>query len=84
MAEMYTGRPLFPSATNEDQIIRIFRIMGQVERFLGCTKAVDIKGGSSARADALMQTTRTSDQITPKTREQCDTWLLCVVDWGPK
>lgn len=28
MAEMYTGRPLFPGTTNEDQIIRIFRIMG--------------------------------------------------------
>ncbi|KAK3940392.1 kinase-like domain-containing protein [Diplogelasinospora grovesii] len=28
MAEMYSGRPLFPGTTNEDQIIRIFRIMG--------------------------------------------------------
>lgn len=28
MAEMYTGRPLFPGTTNEDQIIKIFRIMG--------------------------------------------------------
>lgn len=28
MAEMYTGRPLFPGTTNEDQITRIFRIMG--------------------------------------------------------
>lgn len=28
MAEMFTGRPLFPGTTNEDQIIRIFRIMG--------------------------------------------------------
>ncbi|KAH8803135.1 negative regulator of the PHO system [Xylogone sp. PMI_703] len=28
MAEMYTGRPLFPGTTNEDQLIRIFRIMG--------------------------------------------------------
>lgn len=28
MAEMYTGRPLFPGTTNEDQTIRIFRIMG--------------------------------------------------------
>ncbi|RYP43767.1 hypothetical protein DL768_009692 [Monosporascus sp. mg162] len=28
MAEMYTGRPLFPGTTNEDQIVRIFRIMG--------------------------------------------------------
>ncbi|PSR90406.1 kinase-like domain-containing protein [Coniella lustricola] len=28
MAEMYTGRPLFPGTTNEDQINRIFRIMG--------------------------------------------------------
>ncbi|KAL1839180.1 hypothetical protein VTJ49DRAFT_1799 [Mycothermus thermophilus] len=28
MAEMFTGRPLFPGTTNEDQILRIFRIMG--------------------------------------------------------
>ncbi|OAA54096.1 negative regulator of the pho system protein [Niveomyces insectorum RCEF 264] len=28
MAEMYTGRPLFPGTTNEDQMMRIFRIMG--------------------------------------------------------
>jgi len=28
MAEMYTGRPLFPGTANEDQISRIFRIMG--------------------------------------------------------
>lgn len=28
MAEMFTGRPLFPGTTNEDQITRIFRIMG--------------------------------------------------------
>ncbi|KAK7208667.1 hypothetical protein V2G26_015845 [Clonostachys chloroleuca] len=28
MAEMYTGRPLFPGTTNEDQIVKIFRIMG--------------------------------------------------------
>ncbi|CAK7230807.1 negative regulator of the PHO system [Sporothrix bragantina] len=28
MAEMYTGRPLFPGTTNEDQMVRIFRIMG--------------------------------------------------------
>jgi serine/threonine protein kinase len=28
MAEMYTGRPLFPGTANEDQLVRIFRIMG--------------------------------------------------------
>ncbi|CAK7273207.1 negative regulator of the PHO system [Sporothrix epigloea] len=28
MAEMYTGRPLFPGTANEDQMLRIFRIMG--------------------------------------------------------
>ncbi|KAI6709558.1 negative regulator of the PHO system [Marssonina coronariae] len=28
MAEMYSGRPLFPGTTNEDQLVRIFRIMG--------------------------------------------------------
>lgn len=28
MAEMYTGRPIFPGTTNEDQLVRIFRIMG--------------------------------------------------------
>ncbi|KAJ2894200.1 Negative regulator of the PHO system [Zalerion maritima] len=28
MAEMFTGRPLFPGTANEDQILRIFRIMG--------------------------------------------------------
>ena len=28
MAEMFTGRPLFPGTTNEDQLVRIFRIMG--------------------------------------------------------
>lgn len=28
MAEMYTGRPLFPGTTNDDQLVRIFRIMG--------------------------------------------------------
>lgn len=34
MAEMYTGRPLFPGTTNEDQINKIFRLMGTPsERF---------------------------------------------------
>ncbi|KAJ6001826.1 hypothetical protein N7522_007053 [Penicillium canescens] len=28
MAEMYTGRPLFPGTTNEDQLTKIFRLMG--------------------------------------------------------
>ncbi|KAI8059203.1 serine/threonine-protein kinase pef1 [Gongronella butleri] len=28
MAEMYTGRPLFPGTTNDDQLQRIFRMMG--------------------------------------------------------
>ncbi|KAJ2161413.1 negative regulator of the PHO system [Coemansia sp. RSA 552] len=28
MAEMYTGRPLFAGSSNDDQLIRIFRIMG--------------------------------------------------------
>jgi serine/threonine protein kinase len=28
MAELYTGRPLFPGTTNEDQLQRIFRLMG--------------------------------------------------------
>lgn len=28
MAEMYSGRPLFPGTTNDDQMVRIFRIMG--------------------------------------------------------
>ncbi|CAG8541469.1 4077_t:CDS:2 [Paraglomus occultum] len=28
MAEMYSGRPLFPGTTNEDQLIKIFRCMG--------------------------------------------------------
>lgn len=28
MAEMYTGRPLFPGTTNEDQLRRIFRLLG--------------------------------------------------------
>ncbi|KAL7270689.1 negative regulator of the PHO system [Rhizina undulata] len=28
MAEMYTGRPLFPGITNEDQLQKIFRLMG--------------------------------------------------------
>ncbi|KAL2262837.1 hypothetical protein VTK26DRAFT_9285 [Humicola hyalothermophila] len=28
MAEMFSGRPLFPGTTNEDQLTRIFRIMG--------------------------------------------------------
>ena len=28
IAEMYTGRPLFPGSTNEDQLQKIFRIMG--------------------------------------------------------
>lgn len=28
MAEMFSGRPLFPGTTNEDQLQRIFRIMG--------------------------------------------------------
>ena len=27
-AEMYTGRPLFPGTTNEDQLQKIFRLMG--------------------------------------------------------
>ena len=28
MAEMFTGRPLFPGTTNEDQLLKIFRFMG--------------------------------------------------------
>lgn len=28
MAEMFSGRPLFPGTTNEDQLMRIFRLMG--------------------------------------------------------
>jgi len=28
IAEMYTGRPLFPGSNNEDQLQRIFRILG--------------------------------------------------------
>ncbi|KAL3459848.1 kinase-like domain-containing protein [Aspergillus heterothallicus] len=28
MAELYTGRPLFPGTTNEDQLQKIFRLMG--------------------------------------------------------
>lgn len=45
MAEMYTGRPLFPGTTNEDQITRIFRIMGTpTERtWPGITQLQDYK-----------------------------------------
>ncbi|KAF2859641.1 Pkinase-domain-containing protein [Piedraia hortae CBS 480.64] len=28
MAEMFTGRPLFPGTTNEDQLMKIFRFLG--------------------------------------------------------
>ncbi|CAJ0864041.1 4954_t:CDS:10 [Entrophospora sp. SA101] len=28
MAEMYTGRPLFPGTTNDDQLVKIFKTMG--------------------------------------------------------
>jgi negative regulator of PHO system len=28
MVEMYAGRPLFPGTTNEDQLVRVFRVMG--------------------------------------------------------
>ncbi|ORX94227.1 cyclin-dependent protein kinase [Basidiobolus meristosporus CBS 931.73] len=28
MAEMYTGRPLFPGTTNDDQLLKIFRLLG--------------------------------------------------------
>lgn len=28
MAEMFTGRPLFPGSTNEDELLRVFRLMG--------------------------------------------------------
>ncbi|KAL2920098.1 negative regulator of the PHO system [Polyrhizophydium stewartii] len=28
MAEMYTGKPLFPGKTNEDQLIKIFKLLG--------------------------------------------------------
>jgi len=28
MAEMYSGKPLFPGKTNEDQLIRIFKLLG--------------------------------------------------------
>lgn len=28
VAEMFTGRPLFPGTTNDDQLLKIFRIMG--------------------------------------------------------
>lgn len=33
MAEMYTGRPLFPGKNNEDELQRIFRIMGTPNEF---------------------------------------------------
>ncbi|KAK0722476.1 kinase-like domain-containing protein [Lasiosphaeria miniovina] len=47
MAEMFTGRPLFPGTTNEDQIIRIFRIMGTpTERtWPGLTQFPEYKAG---------------------------------------
>jgi len=32
MAEMFTGRPLFPGQTNDDQLSRIFRVMGTPTR----------------------------------------------------
>ncbi|KAH6566766.1 hypothetical protein BASA50_000976 [Batrachochytrium salamandrivorans] len=28
MAEMYTGKPLFPGKTNEDQLLKIFKLLG--------------------------------------------------------
>ncbi|KAK9722914.1 negative regulator of the PHO system [Basidiobolus ranarum] len=28
MAEMFTGRPLFPGTTNDDQLLKIFRLLG--------------------------------------------------------
>jgi serine/threonine protein kinase len=28
LVEVYAGRPLFPDTTNEDQLVRIFRVMG--------------------------------------------------------
>lgn len=28
MAEMFTGKPLFPGSSNEDQLVKIFRLMG--------------------------------------------------------
>lgn len=28
MAEMFTGRPLFPGSNNEDELLKIFRLMG--------------------------------------------------------
>ncbi|KAG7738947.1 hypothetical protein KL923_002747 [Ogataea haglerorum] len=28
MAEMFTGKPLFPGSSNEDQLLKIFRVMG--------------------------------------------------------
>lgn len=28
LAEMFTGKPLFPGASNDDQLLRIFRLMG--------------------------------------------------------
>lgn len=45
MAEMFTGRPLFPGTTNEDQLVRIFRIMGTpTERtWPGITQLPDYK-----------------------------------------
>jgi negative regulator of PHO system len=33
MAEMYTGRPLFPGTTNDDQLQKIFRLMGTPSEF---------------------------------------------------
>nr|POE59149.1 negative regulator of the pho system [Quercus suber] len=37
MAEMFTGRPLFPGTTNEDQLLKIFRLMGTPSRSTGST-----------------------------------------------
>ena len=45
MAEMFTGRPLFPGSQNEDQLLRIFRLMGtpSEETWEGVSKLSDWK-----------------------------------------
>lgn len=52
MAEMYTGRPLFPGTTNEDELQKIFRLMGTPSELSwpGISQLPEYKSGFSVYA----------------------------------
>jgi len=76
MAEMFTGKPLFPGTTNEDQLSRIFRVMGTpTERtWPGLSQYPEYKTTWPIHATqdlaSWVRNVRTERQFDPKTGER--------------